>query len=73
MYDAVPRISPIAVIAGEVRVAAESPASDASAVPFARPKSSTFTTSSSVILILAGLRSRWTMPLSCAAASASAI
>ena len=40
---------------------------------FARPKSSTFTMPSGVILMLAGFRSRWTMPFSCAASSASAI
>ena len=40
---------------------------------FARPKSSTFTTPSGVILMFAGFRSRWTMPFSCAASSASAI
>ena len=39
----------------------------------ARPKSSTFTTSSSRRLMFAGLRSRWMMPASCAASSASAI
>ena len=40
---------------------------------FASPKSSTFTAPAGVIFMLAGLRSRWTMPLSCAASSASAI
>ena len=40
---------------------------------FARPKSSTLTMPSRVIAMLAGLRSRWTMPFSCAASSASAI
>ena len=40
---------------------------------FARPKSRTFTLPSGVSLTLAGLRSRWTMPLSCASARASAI
>ena len=39
---------------------------------FARPKSSTFTRPSVVSMMLAGLRSRWTMPFSWAAASASA-
>ena len=39
----------------------------------ARPKSRTFTVPSGRILILAGLRSRWMMPCSCAASSASAI
>ena len=40
---------------------------------FARPKSSTFTLPSGVSLTLAGLRSRWTIPLSWASSSASAI
>ena len=37
----------------------------------ARPKSSTLTSSSAVSLMFAGLRSRWTMPRSCAASSAA--
>ncbi len=49
---------------------AEEPSSPANA--FARPKSSAFTLPSGVILILAGFRSRWTMPFSCAASTASA-
>ena len=40
---------------------------------FARPKSSTLTAPSGVTLILAGFRSRWMIPFSCAASSASAI
>lgn len=36
---------------------------------FAKPKSSTLTLPSGVTLILAGLRSRWTIPFSCAARS----
>ena len=60
-----------------VRVAA-APESCPRAVPLpssalARPKSSTFTSPSGVTLTLAGLRSRWMTPLSCAASSASAI
>ena len=39
----------------------------------ARPKSSTFTVPSGRSLIFAGLRSRWMIPCSCAASSASAI
>ena len=63
-----------AVIAGEVIVAPESTADVASApLPLARPKSSTFTSPSSVTLMFAGFRSRWTMPASWATASASAI
>ena len=40
---------------------------------FARPKSSTFTVPSGRSLMFAGFRSRWMMPCSCAASSASAI
>ena len=40
---------------------------------FASPKSSTFTVPSSRTLMFAGFRSRWTIPCSCAASSASAI
>ena len=40
---------------------------------FARPKSSTFTVPSGGILMFAGFRSRWMIPCSCAASSASAI
>ena len=39
----------------------------------ARPKSSTFTVPSARTLMLAGFRSRWMIPCSCAASSASAI
>ena len=39
----------------------------------ARPKSSTFTVPSGVTLMLAGFRSRWMMPRSCAYSMASAI
>ena len=42
-------------------------------IAFARPKSSTFTVPSARTLMFAGLRSRWMMPCSCAASSASAI
>ena len=45
---------------------------DFSAV-LARPKSRTFTTPSGVTMTLPGFRSRWMMPLSWAASSASAI
>ena len=40
---------------------------------FASPKSSTFTVPSGRTLMFAGFRSRWMMPCSCAASSASAI
>lgn len=84
MYAAVPRITPMAVMAGEVIVGPGSrvpgpgfPESLGPGVPesraFANPKSSTFTVPSSRTLMLAGFRSRWMMPCSCAASSASAI
>ena len=63
------------VIAGEVRVgeidtlaAVDALASKA----FASPKSKTLAVPSGRTLIFAGLRSRWTIPCSCAAPSASA-
>ena len=56
---------------GDCVTLAPSPCSPDSA--FARPKSSTFTVPSGRTLMLAGFRSRWTMPCSCAASSASAI
>ena len=43
------------------------------ATALARPKSRILTVSSGVIRMFAGLRSRWTIPRSCAASSASAI
>ena len=87
MYAAVPRIIPAPVIsAGEVIVAIcetsfppACPAEAASlrrrvpSIAFARPKSSIFTRPSGRTLIFAGLRSRWMIPCSCAASSASAI
>ena len=73
---AVPRIMPARVIAGVVIVGDidtldKDPA--AGSVAFARPKSRTFTAPSGRTFTLAGLRSRWTIPCSCAASSASAI
>ena len=55
-------------VAGNAR-----PAPSASGTTFARPKSSTLTVPSGRILMLAGFRSRWTMPASCAASRASTI
>ena len=72
MYAAVPRMTPMAVIAGDV-TAASVAADPSPATAFARPKSSTLTVPSSRTLILAGLRSRCTIPCSCADSSASAI
>ncbi len=43
---------------------------DVGSIAFARPKSSTLTVPSGRTFTLAGLRSRWTMPCSCAASSA---
>jgi hypothetical protein len=73
MYAAVPMIIPArvdpSVIVGESSIEAVRSGSMA----FARPKSSTLTTPSGVMAMLAGFRSRWTMPLSWAASSASTI
>jgi hypothetical protein len=72
MYAAVPRMTPACVAAmlmvGESR-------DGAGGVPpiFARPKSSTFTTPSALVLMLAGFRSRCVISFSCAASSAAAI
>ena len=75
MYAAVPRMTPRCVIAGLVIVgdcvrSGERPAGSSA---FAKPKSSTFTVPSSLTFTLAGFRSRWMIPSSCAASSASAI
>ena len=74
MYGTVPTTAP-----SVVSVPARVPAFVSLSVPnkppvasFASPKSSTFTRPSGVIMTFAGFRSRWTMPFSCAAASASA-
>src|SRR5262249_7921501 len=61
-------ISTPAMVARMVRVG-EDEASDTGVGPdsaLAKPKSSTFTRPSGVSLMLAGLRSRWTTPFSCA-------
>ena len=63
-----------AVLRAADRTSAAAPGrASARRVGFASPKSSTLTTPSGVILMLAGFRSRWTMPFSCAASRASAI
>ena len=46
---------------------------DSGCASLASPKSSTFTTPSARTLMFAGFRSRWMIPCSCAASSASAI
>ena len=53
--------------------AGDAPELAASVIALASPKSSTFTVPSARTLMLAGFRSRWMMPCSCAASSASAI
>src|ERR1039458_5920932 len=60
IYAAVPRMRPFSVI----DTVAEPVAGPW--VAFASPKSRIFTTPSRVTLMLAGFRSRWTMPFSCA-------
>ena len=67
-----------AVIVGEFMSVGERARSAADAAPggsiaLARPKSRTLTLPSGVTLTFAGLRSRWTIPFSCAASRASAI
>ena len=73
MYATVPRIVCSRVVPIVAALDARTSVDGSSPPAVARPKSSTFTTPSGVILMLAGLRSLWTMPLSCAASSASAI
>ena len=74
MYAAVPRITPVrvwpSVSVGEL---ASDDGGGSSSSTLAKPKSSTFTTPSGVILMFAGFRSRWTTPRSCAYSSASMI
>ena len=62
MYAGVPAITPSRVGA-LVTVGAVPAASGSGAIAFARPKSSTFTVPATVSLMLAGLRSRWMIPL----------
>lgn len=73
MYAAVPRIIPSCVarpvMVGEFMMSVEEAGSDA----LAKPKSSTFTVPSARTLMFWGLMSRWMMPCSCAASTASAI
>ena len=77
MYAAVPRITPAPrrrrrVIVGDCDSVRPTLPTRRS-IALARPKSSTFTAPSGVSLMFAGFRSRWTIPFSCAASSASAI
>ena len=75
MYAAVPRIIPACVACSDSvgDIDALAAAAPTGSIAFARPKSRTFTVPSARTLILAGFRSRWMMPCSCAASSASAI
>src|SRR2546427_12520932 len=74
MYPAVPRIMPVLVgLIVSVGEFAGSKILVSLSNALARPKSSTFTLPSAVSLMLAGFRSRWMIPFSCAASSASAI
>ena len=59
------------VIVGDFDTLGDEPA--AGSIAFASPKSSTFTVPSARTLMFAGFRSRWMIPCSCAASSASAI
>ena len=65
------RVNAGLVIVGDKRAAEPTVSTGSSAL--ARPKSSTLTVPSGRILMFAGLRSRWMMPCSWAASSASAI
>ena len=73
-----PRITPTpviiagVVIVGDVRRRRRAGRRSGSS-RLAKPKSSTFTVPSGRTLMFAGFRSRWMMPCSCAASSASAI
>jgi len=74
MYAAVPRMTPAAVIAGDVTVGKLTmSAGPAGSSAFAKPTSSTFTWPPRVSMTFAGFKSRWMMPFSCAASSASVI
>ena len=65
------RLVPIMLSVGESAIARR--VAPVVSIAFANPKSSTLTLPSGVTLTFAGLRSRWMMPFSCAASSASAI
>lgn len=68
MYAAVPRITPDRLVESvSVGELAGSPTGASLSNALAKPKSSTFTLPSAVSFTLAGFRSRWMMPFSCAA------
>ena len=73
MYGNVPKTVPGCVTGGSYFVTASSGGSETGRVMYASPKSMSFTRSSGVIRTLSGFKSRWTMPLACATARASAI
>ena len=74
MYAAVPTTKPVAVPPpGVLGPGPSSPPAGSGALVLAMPKSITLTVPVGVTLMLAGFKSRWTMPLSCAASRASAI
>ena len=75
MYAAVPRMTPAFVACIEIvgEIVGLALATPVGSIAFASPKSRTFTVPSARTLMLAGFRSRWMMPCSCAASSASAI
>ena len=72
MYAAVPSRPWEFTVVAPLVAASRSRSGALSALAFASPKSSTLTMPSAVILMLAGLRSRWMKPFSCAASSARA-
>ena len=79
MYAAVPKMRPAAVAfapsVGETTASTPAFTSELAVESraLASPKSNTFTVPSSRTLMFAGFRSRWMIPCSCAASSASAI
>ncbi len=78
MYAAVPRIIPCTVApsvsVGDWANFEEGPEADPTgSIALARPKSRTLTLPSTGALTFWGLRSRWTIPFSCASSSASRI
>ena len=73
IYAAVPMITPIWVAAAVSVGDWDGSPSGLGSSALANPKSSTFTVPSSLTFTLAGLRSRWMTPASCAASKASAI
>ena len=72
MYGNVPKISPSVAEASGLNFSPVVPLATTGPRQRASPKSSSFTPDV-VSMMLAGLRSRCTMPLACAAASAPAI